>query len=221
VSVPDDRATDPTGSSVTEPVHDARVAAVVAGHRHDETAARGHLGHRDPLVRCAGLSALSRMGALTEPDVLAALADPVPTVRRRAVEGVSPTPPPPPPGPPAGVRAALIERLTDPDSLVVEVTCWSMGEFEEHDAIGPLSAIATGHADLRCRESAVAALGAIGDPDGLPAVLEALHGKPTLRRRAAVALAGFEGDEADVALRSCLDDRDWQVRQVAEALLDP
>jgi HEAT repeat protein len=182
------------------------------------TEARGHLGHRDPLVRCAGLSALSRMGALTEPDVLAALADPVPTVRRRAVEVTTKQQPPPAT---AGVRAALIERLTDPDSLVVEVTCWSMGEFEEHDAIGPLSAIATGHADLRCRESAVAALGAIGDPDGLPAVLEALHGKPTLRRRAAVALAGFEGDEADVALRSCLDDRDWQVRQVAEALLDP
>jgi HEAT repeat protein len=70
-----------------------------------------------------------------------------------------------------------------------------------------------------CREAAVAALGAIGDPVGLPAVLAALDDKPAIRRRAAVALAAFEGPDVDDALRRCLDDRDWQVRQVAEDLL--
>jgi len=66
----------------------------------------------------------------------------------------------------------------------------------------------------------VAALGAIGDPAGLPAVLAALGDKPTVRRRATVALAAFEGPEAESGLRRSLADRDWQVRQVAEILLD-
>ena len=43
--------------------------------------------------------------------------------------------------------------------------------------------------------------------------------KPAIRRRAAVALAAFEGPEVEAALRRCLEDRDWQVRQVAEDLL--
>jgi len=50
-------------------------------------------------------------------------------------------------------------------------------------------------------------------------VLAALDDKPAIRRRAAVALAAFEGPEVDAALKRCLDDRDWQVRQVAEDLL--
>ena len=54
---------------------------------------------------------------------------------------------------------------------------------------------------------------------GLPAVLAALEDKPAIRRRAAVALAAFEGPEVEAALRRCLEDRDWQVRQVAEDLL--
>jgi len=69
-------------------------------------------------------------------------------------------------------------------------------------------------------EAAVAALGAIGDPAGLPAVLAALDDKPAIRRRAAVALAAFDGPDTEAALRRCLEDRDWQVRQVAEDLLD-
>jgi len=78
----------------------------------------------------------------------------------------------------------------------------------------------SGHSDPLCREAAVAALGAIGDPDGLPAVLSALGDKPAIRRRAAVALAAFDDPEVEPALRRCLEDRDWQVRQVAEDLLE-
>jgi len=70
------------------------------------------------------------------------------------------------------------------------------------------------------REAAVAALGAMGDPEGLPAVLGALGDRPAVRRRAAVALAAFDDERAEAALRRCLEDRDWQVRQVAETLLD-
>ena len=83
-----------------------------------------------------------------------------------------------------------------------------------------LAATATGHADARCREAAVAALGAIGDPAGLPAVLDALTDAPTVRRRATVALAGFDDPRVTPALRAASEDRDWQVRQAAGELLD-
>ena len=67
---------------------------------------------------------------------------------------------------------------------------------------------------------AVAALGAIGDRSGLPAILAGLEDKPQIRRRAArFALAAFDGPEPDAALRRCLKDLDWQVRQAAEDLL--
>ena len=64
----------------------------------------------------------------------------------------------------------------------------------------------------------MAALGAIGDRRGLPAILAATTDKPTVRRRAVLALAPFEGAEVDAALALALADRDWQVRQAAEDL---
>ncbi len=67
----------------------------------------------------------------------------------------------------------------------------------------------------------MAALGAIGDPDGLDAVLDALGDKPPVRRRAAVALAGFDDPRVEGVLQAvAADDRDWQVRQAAAELLD-
>jgi HEAT repeat protein len=67
----------------------------------------------------------------------------------------------------------------------------------------------------------VAALGSLGDPAGLAAVLAACADRPAIRRRAVVALAAFEGPEVEAALEAALADRDWQVRQAAEDLLGP
>jgi HEAT repeat protein len=39
-----------------------------------------------------------------------------------------------------------------------------------------------------------------------------------VRRRAAVALAGFDDPRVEPALREAAGDRDWQVRQAAEEL---
>ncbi|MDP9440891.1 MAG: HEAT repeat domain-containing protein, partial [Actinomycetota bacterium] len=74
------------------------------------------------------------------------------------------------------------------------------------------------HPDALCREAAVAALGAIGDPAGVPAILAATTDKPAVRRRAVLALAPFDGPEVEAALQRALTDRDWQVRQAAEDL---
>ncbi len=71
------------------------------------------------------------------------------------------------------------------------------------------------------REAAIAALGAIGDRAGLPAILAGCRDRPPVRRRAVLALAPFTGPEVDAALAEARDDRDWQVRQGAEDLDDP
>ncbi len=102
------------------------------------------------------------------------------------------------------------------------MAAWAAGEQGARAAVPALvrmSSAETGHPDPLCREAAVAAIGAIGDRQGLAAVLDALEDKPAVRRRAAVALAAFDGPEVEEALRTCLGDRDWQVRQVAEDLL--
>jgi HEAT repeat protein len=188
-----------------------RRTAALAGHLGDEAAARAALSDPAASVRVTALGALDRLGALTGGDLCSALVDPAPAVRRRGCElaGTSP-----------GVDISA--GLHDVDSSVVEMAAWSMGERGERASVPALSALASaesGHSDPLCREAAVAALGAIGDPAGLPAILAALEDKPAIRRRAAVALAAFEGPSVEAALRRCLEDRDWQVRQVAEDLL--
>jgi HEAT repeat protein len=82
-----------------------------------------------------------------------------------------------------------------------------------------LAHLAGEHADSLCREAAVAALGAVGHPDALAAVLRATDDRATVRRRAVLALAAFDGTEVTAALQRLTGDRDLQVRQAAEELL--
>jgi len=188
-----------------------RRLAALAGHTGDRTSARRALTDSDPSVRTTALGALRRLGDLSDADLATAIADPAPAVRRRAIELAADRP-----------EVEVGHALADRDASVVEMAAWALGEQGSSAAVPALVALAAvdgGHSDPLCREAAVAALGAIGDPDGLAAVLGALDDKPANRRRAAAALAAFEGPEVDAALQRCLDDRDWQVRQVAEDLL--
>jgi HEAT repeat protein len=188
-----------------------RRRAALAGHTGDEPTARGLVDDDDPAVRATALGALGRIGALTAPDVARALADPDAGVRRRACEEAAALP-----------DVDLRSALDDAEPSVVEAAAWALGErgSEGAGAVGPLVRIAAEHEDPLCREAAVAALGAIGDDDALPAVLAAASGdRPAVRRRAVVALAAFDGPDVDAALRAALQDRDWQVRQAAEDLL--
>ena len=74
--------------------------------------------------------------------------------------------------------------------------------------------------DPLVREAAVAALGALGDEQGLPAVA-ATTDKPAVRRRAVLALAAFDGPEVDAAWERARSDRDRQVRDAVDELLGP
>ncbi len=181
-----------------------------AGHRGDLATARTGLTDPDPGVRATALGALRRAGALDAAAVETSVADPDPAVRRRVAEEVAAA---------GGVPSvSLLGLLADDDATVVEVAAWAAGELDppEPGAVERLAALVTGHDDALVREAAVAALGAIGDESGLPAVLAGARDKATVRRRAVIALAAFEGPDVDAALHHALDDRDWQVRQAAE-----
>jgi HEAT repeat protein len=112
----------------------------------------------------------------------------------------------------------LLPALHDSDDDVVESAAWACGEHEQvsDPVLDRLVHLAI-HADAALvRESAIAALGAIGDRRGLPAILAGCSDKPAIRRRAVLALAPFDGPEVDAALEKARTDRDWQVRQSAE-----
>jgi HEAT repeat protein len=188
-----------------------RRAVAIAGHRGDAAAVRASIGDDDADVRATALEALRRAGDLTAADLEAACKDPSPVVRRRAAEVAAVS---------ATVRVSLLGLLADTDATVAEVAAWASGELDpaEEGAVPVLAALATTHKDALVREAAVAALGAIGDPAGLPAILAATKDKPAVRRRAVIALAPFDGPEVDAALERALGDRDRQVRQAAEDL---
>jgi HEAT repeat protein len=192
-----------------------RQAIALAGHQGDETTARSGLADDDAAVRATALGALARLGALTAADLEAAVADPEAVVRARAAEVAALA------LLPAAAHPLLRRLLGDRDATVVEVAAWACGEVDGTDlaTVSDLAGLATGHRDALVREAAVAALGAIGDAAGLPAILAGTTDKPAVRRRAVLALAPFDGPEVDAALERALTDRDWQVRQAAEDLL--
>jgi HEAT repeat protein len=190
-----------------------RREAAVAGHRGDVATARHHLADPAPAVRGTALGAVARAGSLTADDLARGLADDAAEVRARAAELAAGRSGAEPPG--------LADALADEDATVVEAAAWASGEREppQPGIVPVLAGVAREHEDPLCREAAVAALGAIGDPAGLPAILAATGDRPAIRRRAVLALAPFDGPDVDRALERALTDRDWQVRQAAEDLV--
>jgi len=197
-----------------------RRLVIAAGHAGRDERARRGLADPDAGVQAAALGALARLGLLTVSDIARALSAAAPEVRRRATDAALAVRGP-------GSRSTLNDLLTaalaDPDPLVVVGAAWFLAERRQAGAVPALAAAAGTHHDVRCREAAVAALGAIGEPGGLAAVIAALDDKPTVRRRATVALAGFDDPRAEAALQRAAEDRDWQVRQAADELrqIDP
>ncbi len=171
-----------------------RLDAVMAGHRGDGAAAEQLLADEDPSVRAAALGALARCGALTAAHVSMALEDPAAQVRCRAAELAPPDMP-------------LVHLLADENASVVEAAATALGERDwDATPVSELCRVATGHDDDLCRESAIAALGAIaagldidddpqdGDPyNGDPYDGDASHGAtgahiPAEEQRETVAL---------------------------------
>jgi HEAT repeat protein len=195
-SVSDDPAMEPAAQRRGAALRRRNV--IMAGHSGRGDAARQGLCDPDPDVQAAALGALARLGALTVPDLARALATGPAAVRRRATDAALSVRGR---GSRSTLYALVEESLADPDPLVVVGAAWFLAERRVAGAV-----------------PAVAALGAIGRVDGLPAVIAALDDKPTVRRRATVALAGFDDPRVEPALRRAAGDRDWQVRQAADEL---
>ncbi len=195
----------------------------VAGHTGDEQLPRHHLDHPDPRIRAVALNALDRLGTLDDATLVGAMNDPDSAVRRRSAEICA-----------THVHVDLTPLLHDIEPLVIEMAAWACGEQMQPDdddsrvtrewdvnIIDRLIHLATDHDEALVRESAIAALGAIGDERAVPAIISGCSDKPAVRRRAVLALAPFSGDDVDRALHRALEDRDWQVRQAAEDVLGP
>lgn len=202
-----------TGSNAAQ----RRQEAALAGYRGDTDTAKAAQDDTEPKVRIAALRSLARLetttGAqMTEEQITKALNDTEPTVRIAAIEIAANHPYP-----------MLEQLLDDRDSMVVETAAWALGEREtaSEPIVDRLSQVARDHHDPLARESAVAALGAIGDDRGLPAILDATHDKVAVRRRAIIALAAFDGAEVSAAYQRARKDRDRQVRDAVEELLGP
>ena len=205
---------NPPATAVPDTAGDATPNArwrelAAAGHTGDAPLARAALADADPAARELALGALVRLGHLTDDELRTALADVVASVRRRAVELAALRP-----------GTDLRASLADTDPTVVEMAAWACGEHENvsDETLQRLIALATEAEVPLVREACVAALGAIGDERGLPAILAGCGDSPAVRRRAVLALAPFDGDEVETAIELALADRDWQVRQAAEDL---
>lgn len=187
-----------------------RREVAIAGHTGDVETALAGLVADSADVRASALGALERLGRLEDAELSKSLVDPDVSVRRRAAELAA-----------THLGVDLLGALHDDEGRVVEVAAWSCGEHESaRDAIVErLLELATASAEPLVRESAVAALGAIGDDRAVDTIIAACSDKPAVRRRAVLALAPFLGDPAvDATVDRALEDRDWQVRQAAEDL---
>ena len=114
----------------------------------------------------------------------------------------------------------VLAMLEEEDALVVDAAAFALGEHLYVAAVVPLCRTAAEHEDARCRESAIASLGAIGDDRARATIIAALHDKPPIRRRAVVALSNFEGPDIEAALEEAGEDKDWQVRSAVAQLRD-
>ena len=193
-----------------------RRAVAVAGHTGDVTTARRASRIRTAPCGLRRSVRWSASAALTDGELEQALGDTDPVVRRRAAELAA-----------RHHGVDLLAVLGDDDPSVAEAAAWACGEREDvSDAVlTTLIDLATSRHEPLVRESAVAALGALGDERGLDAILAGTADKPAIRRRAVLALAPFVGpdharaSEVADALQRALTDRDWQVRQAAEDVM--
>jgi HEAT repeat protein len=169
--------------------------------------AEQNLVHTNPDVRASAFTALGQAGRLDKRLIRVALSDTHHQVRCALANLGA-----------INQAIPLNSLLTDEDPVVIEITCWAIGERGKTDreTMDALKDIVENHVDSLCRESAVAALGAIGDSYALGSILKANDDIATVRRRAVLALAPFDGPEVELAIKKALIDRDWQVRQAAE-----
>ena len=197
----------PDGDSEVHAVTRTRQIIIESSLNGDYAHAVEYLQHSEPDVRATALTILGNEGKLDLELLEAALLDTSYEVRRALVHLIS-----------TNHEIPAMKFLLDEDHSIVEIACWAIGERGEAEGeiLEVLKEITESHSDSLCRESAVAALGALGNREALGSILKAVDDIATVRRRAVLALSPFDGPEVESAITKALEDRDWQVRQAAE-----
>ena len=173
---------------------------------------RGALSHEHPRARVLAMRGLARRSELTSNEWETLVTDSDPEVRRETLAEIGTL------GKSPVASGRLVSLLHDEDSLVAEAAAFAIGECGVLEGEAGLQAMLAQHEDARCRETAVVSLGLLSRDSSRQAIIDALSDKPTVRRRAIVALASFEGKDIDDALDVAATDRDWQVRSAVEQL---
>lgn len=179
---------------------------------------RTALADSDPAVRRTALLSASRRATSADLAHLleTALGDADASVRREAAEAAGRHP-----AAARLLRGSLERVLTlDEDTHCREAAAFALGESTDGSAAAGLVAALGDEASPLVREAIAGALGALGQPGTVGAVVGLTRGeKPSVRRRAVIALAAFDDPAADSALEAAAGDRDRYVREAAEWLL--
>ena len=115
--------------------------------------------------------------------------------------------------------------MSDPIPSVAETAAFAVGEQLDVAATELLILMAQRHEDALCRESAIAALGALVASAEihrvaiLDCLLDAMNDKAQIRRRTLLGLFQFDDPQAQKAMEEALVDTDRQVRSIAADLL--
>lgn len=157
----------------------------------------GHLDDNDPEVRHAVLSALEQLG---DPRAVVPLIGRIQeqraTLRRQAAAAL---------GSLGDVRAAsaLIVALADGDAGVRAAAAKSLGELRADDAVWSLKALLETEADPNVQDAVLEALGAVGSPSSVEALLGTFNLARTANKRIERALASA-GEVAIEGLERCV-----------------
>lgn len=165
---------------------------------------------------------LLALGATGDPEalvpVLSALSSRDPEIRLAAMNAMRPLL-----GEDGRAADVLIERLADPELEVQVLAAEYLGLVRARQATDKLLALTVAATPPRLRRAAVDALGEIGDPRALPALIGLLREGPASLRPAAATAITYLGDTAAVApllsligaSKSSWVDEDDQVRRYA------
>jgi HEAT repeat protein len=115
----------------------------------------------------------------------------------------------------------LIHALSHPEPLTVERAAWILGEIRTAEAVEPLIRLLQTNTDKAALESAIEALGKIGDYRAVEA-LSHMVTSSFLRVRLAVvgSLRKIGGEQALIGLRKALSDPSYSVSSSARAAID-
>ena len=187
----------PLRSALQDPSPDVRAAAADAlGNLVDHESVPqivAMLKDQDPQVRTAAAGALGSIGG---PQAVAGLCE-VPDDAASDLICLGDT----------AAVPALLATLADPDSSQGRAA-WVLGYLDDRRAVGPLLTLLKqelkNESDRECKDKAVEALGWLGDPAAVPALLAEMEGDRGCPTIAAAALGRLGDSRAAAALAALL-----------------